>query len=385
MKSRILPFIFCCCFIHGTLFSQDEGKPSKSPYSFEATYIGDVVTNFSGGIKKGTRYLGLANIRISFDTKVLGLWKGGEFFVNAANAHGGDPSAELIGDYHIISNIETAELTYIHELWYRHSAGNFEITAGLQDLNTDFVSTEYGSMFLNSTFGTPSTIADNVPSPIFPLTAVGISLKWKISDKSTWNIALFDGMPTDFSDNPHNLRWDLNKEEGAFAVMEYHYTGFIGQGLRSSYKAGIYYHSQMTKTDDDLLTPKKLNYNYGIYLIADQMILQNASETGGLGIFGQLAVSPEKINTHYAYAGAGLTYHGLFTKRADDVLGVAFNKTWLNDPSIKDESIIEISYKAQVTGNLFIQPDFQYVINPGGTNQTLKNALAGSVRFGLSF
>ena len=385
MKSRILIFIFCSCFFSRTLLSQDEGQIPKSPFTFEATYLGDVVTNLSGGIKKGTRYLGLANFKMSLDTRALGLWKGGQFFVNAANAHGGDPSADLIGDYHIISNIETNELTYIHELWYKQSVGNFEITAGLQDLNTDFVSTEYGSLFMNSTFGTPSTIADNVPSPIFPLTAVGVSLIWNSSENSTWNVAVFDGMPTDFSDNPHNLRWDLNREEGAFAVMEYHFSGSVGNGLKSSYKAGIYYHSQMTKNEDDLPEPEILNYNYGIYLIADQMIYPNASETGGLAVFGQLAVSPEKINTHYAYGGAGLTYKGLLTKRTEDILGVAFNKTWLSDQSIKDESIIELSYKAQVTENLFIQPDFQYVINPGGTDHTLKNAIAGSLRFGLSF
>ena len=385
MKSRVLIIIICICFVPRILLSQTERQISKSPFNFEATYIGDFVTNFSGGIKKGSRYLGLVNFKISLDTRALGLWKGGEFFVNAANAHGGDPSADLIGDYHIISNIETNELTYIHELWYKQSIGNFEIIAGLQDLNTDFVSTEYGSLFMNSTFGTPSTIADNVPSPIFPLTAVGLSIIWNSSEKSTWNIAVFDGMPTDFSDNPHNLRWDLNREEGAFAVMEYHFSGSVGNGLKSSYKAGFYYHTQMTKSEDDLLTPDKHNYNYGIYLIADQMILPDASETGGLSVFGQVAVSPEKINTHYAYAGAGLTYKGLLTKRAEDILGIAFNKTWLSDPAIKDESIIELSYKAQVTKNLFIQPDFQYVINPGGTDHTLKNSIAGSLRFGLNF
>jgi porin len=214
---------------------------------------------------------------------------------------------------------------------------------------------------------------------------VGISLIWNSSEKSTWNIAVFDGMPTDFSDNPHNLRWDLNRDEGAFAVMEYHYSGSIGKGLKGSYKAGIYYHTQKAETEDEPLTPDRHNYNYGIYLIADQMILPNATGTGGLAVFGQLAVSPEKINTHYGYGGAGLSYKGILTKRADDILGIAFNKTWLNDPAIKDESIIELSYKAQVSDNLFIQPDFQYVINPGGTDHTLKNALAGSLRFGLNF
>jgi hypothetical protein len=33
------------------------------------------------------------------------------FFINAANAHGGDPTSDLIGDFHTISNIEAYEIT----------------------------------------------------------------------------------------------------------------------------------------------------------------------------------------------------------------------------------------------------------------------------------
>jgi porin len=51
----------------------------------------------------------------------------------------------------------------------------------------------------------------------------------------------------------------------------------------------------------------------------------------------------------------------------------------------KDETIVEICYKAQLTENIFIQPDFQYVINPEGTGQNLENAMVGFVRFGLNF
>ena len=145
------------------LLRAQESSVGKDPlFNFNASYIGDVVTNYSGGLKRGTTYLGLANFRIGVNTSSIGLWKGGEFFINGSNAHGGDPSADLVGDFHVVSNIETNDLTYLHELWYKQSFGSFEINVGLQDLNSEFVSTEYGSIFLNSTFGTPSTLASNV-------------------------------------------------------------------------------------------------------------------------------------------------------------------------------------------------------------------------------
>lgn len=52
---------------------------------------------------------------------------------------------------------------------------------------------------------------------------------------------------------------------------------------------------------------------------------------------------------------------------------------------LKDETIIEISYKAQLTDNFYIQPDFQYAINPEGTEQNLENAMVGFIRFGFNF
>jgi porin len=149
----------------------------QSPISMEAFCIGDIVSNFSGGIKRGSSYLGLANFKLTINTEELRLWKGGKFLINAANNHGGNPTADLIGDFHTVSNIESEDIIYIHELWYSQTINNIHITVGLQDLNTDYVSSGFGSIFINSTFGTPSTIADNVPSPIFPLTAIGISLK----------------------------------------------------------------------------------------------------------------------------------------------------------------------------------------------------------------
>jgi len=375
-------FLFICT---GNILAQNDVHINKSPVSFEASYIGDIVRNFSGGIKKGSSYLGLANFKISFDTKAANLWKGGELFINGANAHGGDPSADLIGDFHTVSNIEADEITYIHELWYKQTLNRIEIIAGLQDLNAEFVSSEYASLFINSTFGTPSTIADNVPSPIFPFTTFGVSFKWNISEKSSWKIAVFDGLPTELSRNPHNLIWSFNKDEGVFSVSEYKYTGLLQNSLKGSYRAGIYYHSQLIETNGENIKNKLFNNNYGIYLIADQLIYQKPDGNGGLGIFVQFALSPKAVNTHYRYIGVGLTYQGLLNNKAEDKLGIAFTNAGFNNPLKKDETIIEISYKAQLTGNIFIQPDLQYVINPEGTDQKLNNATVGFIRFGVNF
>ena len=49
------------------------------------------------------------------------------------------------------------------------------------------------------------------------------------------------------------------------------------------------------------------------------------------------------------------------------------------------ESAIELTYHYNVTRNIYIQPDFQYIINPMGTLQNLDNSFASLFRFGLVF
>lgn len=383
VKSYTKTLILICLLLTNRVSCQETRPENEPVFSFNASYIGDVVTNFHGGIKTGSRYLGLANFSLGIKTSSLGLWKGGTLFINGANTHGGDPSADLIGDFHIVSNIETTDLTFLHELWYRQKLGKLEITAGLQDLNSEFVTTEYGSIFLNSTFGTPSTIANNVPSPIFPLTAIGVTFKLKIVDNNFLKFAFFDGLPTSFTDNPHNLRWTIDEEEGIFAISEFTRSGKFN-GLEGNYSTGIYYHSQLAGTTGDVSSGAK-KYNYGLYLIADQQVWRDPDGTRGLGVFGQFAVSPKNINSHYLYLGYGVAFSGFIPGRGDDVLGIAINRTFATSSLLQEESVIEISYKAILNESLFVQPDIQYIMNPGGSEFSRGNAFSGLLRFGLSF
>ncbi len=384
VHSRYFTMLWVLLLIAVRINGQEESQVKVSPVSIGASYTGDVVRNFSGGIKKGTSYLGLVNLRVSLDTKGARMWEGGQLFINAANAHGGNPSAELTGDFHTISNIEADEITYIHELWYKQTMGKVEVIIGLQDLNTDFVSTEYGSTFINSTFGTPSTIADNVPSPIFPFTSAGVSLKWNIRETGTLKIAVFDGLPSALSRSKPNHIMLFNKEEGVFGVTEYQITGTIQGRLAGSFRAGTYFHSGGTGIGADSTAGRTPSRNYGFYLIADQMICQKPGSTGGLGIFAQIALSPKAINSHHQYFGLGMAYHGLLSGSNNDKLGIAFTHAGFKDQGKRGETVIEISYQAHLTKNLFVQPDFQYVINPEGTGLKLRNAVVGFLRFGVT-
>ena len=164
-------------------FSEPADTLRQTAWQLNASYKGDFVTNFRGGIQTGSTYLGLADLFLHFDTEKAGLWKGGEFLIHGANSHGGEPSANLIGDLQVVSNIEAGNHTFLYECWFKQKFANVTATIGLQDLNAEFAASDVGSLFLNSSFGVHSVISDNILAPIFPLTSPGITLCWDTSEK----------------------------------------------------------------------------------------------------------------------------------------------------------------------------------------------------------
>lgn len=340
--------------------------------TFGASYTGDVVSNLSGGMKTGTTYLGMATLQAGLDTEKSGWWNGGEAFAKLANTHGGEPSANMIGDFQGVSNIEAGNLTWLYELWYKQTLGNFCFTAGLQDLNCSFATCDNGCIFTNSSFGIQSSIADNIPSPIFPLTALGFTAEWNFAKDLNLKGAIFDGTPDDFENNPYNVDWKLSRNQGFLTIAEFDIDKSLIKDKAACYKFGFYYHQHNDTIDQE-------QKNRGFYFVGDQQITEN------LYVFSQVGVSPKHLNKNNLYYSVGCRYEGLFSARPKDYVGCAVAHAGIHDSSVGSETAIECVYQFQLNENIFIRPDVQYIINPAGTEQKLDNALVAMVRFHVEF
>lgn len=374
-----LPVVFIFIFIHTAATAQLSETDSAKRFSSEFSYTGDIVTNLSGGMKTGTSYLGMVSLKLS-----TRLWKGGEFFINASNTHGAEPSAQFLGDYQIASNIEAGNHTYLQELWIRHLWKHGVITVGLQDLNVDLVNTSYGALYLNSSFGILPTVSGNIPAPIFPLTSLGLCAHWKLTKKLTLHTAAYDGAPTDFEENPHNLKWHLSSGDGFLFFTELQHETSIGN-LPGMIKAGLYLHQHLTGDSDHSRDRDSLyRNNNGIYLLGEQQVWQGIQGNRNLGLFLQLGYTPKNINSNYYYIGTGLNFTGLFNRNGNDIAGLAVAHCGMRGDK-KSETSIELTYRFHVFGFLYLQPDFQYIINPAGTGENLDNCMAATVRFGVTY
>lgn len=367
---------------HG--FSQTLSKTSTPAWQLNATYNGDLARNFNGGIATGTTYLGLSDLFLSYNTENAGLWKGGEFLVHGANTHGGEPSANLIGDFQVASNIEAGNHSFLYELWYKHTFNSMQTTIGLQDLNIEFANSDVASLFLNSSFGVHSVISDNTLAPIFPLTSPGITICWKTSDNLCMKTAVYKGCPIDFEDNPYNIKWDLNYLQALLWITEGQYSWMNKTGTQNGIKAGLFFHQHCP--DAEIInseTGNNLTYDYGFYMVGEHQLFHNTLNNKQFNVFYQIGVSPR--NDNFGYLGAGCSFSGLFSKTGADELGFAMAWGMLTPERGNDETALELTYKFPICEHIFLQPDLQYIIHPGGTDQQLANATVGFLRLGLEF
>lgn len=354
-------------------FAQSDSAQNQF-MNFNASYVGDIATNIDGGIKQGTVYLGMLNLKASLDLEKAIGWKNAEFFINAGNTHGEEPSANFVGDFQAFTNIEAGDNTYLYELWLKQTYKNFSLSLGLQDLNALFVASTNGGLFINSSFGIHSQLSDNIDAPIFPITALGATLEWQINDDIKWQNAVYDGKPEDFEYNKYNTEWKLNKNDGALFFTELHINKSLINHKSANYKIGGYYHEHQT--------PDGSVNNLGFYIIADQEVLKIKESM--FSLFTQIGFSPKEENNHNYFSSLGVTCKGIGSWIEDEV-GLAVAYASFRNNIVDYETAIELIYKKQLNSYIYIKPDLQYIINPAGTENKLNNAFVGTLRFGFDF
>ncbi len=378
----ILLFVFNIQLIS----SQSDTSEQSKPFTFEISYLGDAARNNTGGIKTGFAYMGMANLNIGFSPEALGWWQGGEFYVHAANTHGKTPSADLIGDFQVASNIEAGNHLYIQELWYKQQMGDIELSIGQLDLNAEFISCDPAGLFLNSSLGISSLVSKAVPVSIFPLTTLGFTGKWAMNDQVALLSSIFDGDVSDFDVNKYNLNWPISKQNGFLTVSEIQLSS-LHEKQTGTIKLGYFYHNKLQQINEmSGLYETIFDYNQGFYMMADQVVWQKEGSQRSINLFSQLALAPRNVNFHHLYFGFGANITSPFTKTAKDNLGIAIAHAHFNNYGITGESSIELTYQYQISNYFFVQPDIQYIIQPAeDANLKLDNALVSFLRFGFIF
>ncbi len=351
---------------------------------FSVDYTADFVSNLKGGIRTGSGYLGLLELKYTSGTSDLKLWKNGEIHLHGLFSHGKSVSQLLTGDCQVLSNIEAGYYPGFFEFWFSQKFGQFEFTLGQHDLNSVFVLSDHSATLLNSSFGIISSLPLNLPVPIFPIASSGLLISYQAAPKWIIRAGIYDGDPGNVETNKYNLEMKISGKEGALTILEIEKQLSIWN--QATIKTGGYFHSGGFLNLDSLAQLHQ--GNYGLYLVVDQELWRRIGSDGGLSAFFQLGLAPSYFNMVKRYQGIGLSWKGVFKKDDSDNLsfGIAssvfspYQNLNASENKAMTETSLELTYQIWMKSYFMLQPDFQLLINPGGTNM-LPNAWVVTLRF----
>ena len=387
--------------------------------------INEVWGNVSGGIQRGADYDGVTLMSVGLDTQRAFGWEGGTINVSAWNIRGRSLSTDNLLNLQTVSGILAAPTTRLWEVWYQQSFldGRFDVKLGQQSLDQEFINSQYSGLFINTMMGWPMVPSADLYAggPAYPLSSLGVRLRGQLGGG-------FTALGGVFQDNPPggpfdadsqllgSTRWggNFNLRTGALFIAELQYAlnhpgngdmdyGNHTTGLPGTYKLGVWvdtapFPSQRFDNTGlslaDLSTtgvPQMLRNNFSIYGVMDQMVWRPSDDSPrSVGVFARLMGAPGDRNLINFSVNAGVVLKAPLPDRDDDSLGIGFGVAKVSPsaggldadtaffsgspfPVRGSETFIEVTYQIQATGWWQLQPDFQYVFNPGGGIQNPNN------------
>ena len=419
---------------------------SRYGVSLAVQETSEVLGNPTGGTRQGAEYDGLTQAILQLNTQRAFGWHGGLFNVSALQIHGRNFSADNLSNIQTASGIEADRATRLWELWYDQKfldEDRLDIKIGQQSVDQEFIVSTNAAYFVNTMFGWPALPSYDLPGggPAYPLSAPGIRFRYRPIDPVNILVGVFNGSPAsnNFGDaqqvNPSGTSFPTHGGELVFTELQYVYPSigsmvYPGKAapLSRTYKIGAWYDSE--RFDDQRLdanglpladpassgVPRAHRGDYSIYAVADQMLWRGDRDPNHtVNAFGRVMGAPQGDRNLILFSmNAGLVVHEPIRNRADDTFGLGMGYVHVSgsvsdadrdvaryasvtepggyNPVRGSETYIEATYQYQMRPWWQIQPDLQYVFDPGGgisnpnaPNQRVKDELVLGVRTNILF
>ncbi|MES0491647.1 MAG: carbohydrate porin [Leptospirales bacterium] len=355
-------------------------KLADKGVGFEFVYSTELGYNAIGGVKQGGVSLSNFDMTLDLDMEKLVGWTGGEIFIYGLHGFGGSPTA-LVGDWQGTSNIETGmDYVKLYEAWVQQSFGDgiVSVLFGLHDLNSEFYGNDPAGLFLNSSMGVGAEIAQtglNGPS-IFPSTAPALRVAVNPTENLYILAGLYNARAGDPAD-PSATNADFTFQDGFLYIGE---LGYYVEGDIKVAAGGWGY----TSPELDMATGKDAT-PYGAYLLFDKTFGEVFS------VFVRGGLTNQNIYAVAYNIMEGIVLSGSLWNRPDDQLGLGASTIIAGTPysdlvplADSAETSIELTYLLQLSPWFSLQPNFQYVLNPG-LDPNLDDALMIALRATISF
>lgn len=360
------------------------GLSESSGVRLGGLWLGNADIQMSGRMPGSASFnsMGIVDVLLDMD-KIMGI-EGGSFAATFLQFDGQDSNtrAGVMTGYNGITEQGPYNRSELYELWWRQALldNKVSIRAGKTVPTFDFnnvsrrlpipdekpyVAAVSGLLF-TPIYVNPSILG---VMPGYYNSAWGLTLSVTPTDNTYITYGAYDGslglnrqtgvhagpiFDTYFTIGEAGLSWG-GERPGKFAI------GGWGQG------------GDMSSVQPNAVTGDRSSQNgaQGLYTTATNRLMDFSHE-GGTGVvlgYFQYGINNSRTMIANQYVGGGLTGIGIIPFRPRDSAGMGFGVSWLNEPPLErsdsTEILTQFYYQAHLVGDIYFQPTFSYVPNPG--------------------
>ncbi len=368
----------------------------KEGVSFDFNDIGDMLTDVTGSQTHHVTYFGRFRASADVDFNKLSNFDG-EFFISGIWQYGRNLSGDYLHTNTLTSSIAGEESERIDQLWYMQGFFDHKLTIKLGQIApvNEFGATDFFDILFNDELGYAPNAIFNTKNPFSPAGKPGVIVTGDLSDL-TPGLYVKGGVFTAY-DNPYRpdsngVYYENDFDHGMSMAAEIGYkeqkTDYAG-----TYKLGA------TGTPDvrytNAATGQLYHGDYNIYATVEKtvyhpMMLSPADPKDMKAMRGETLDTSKGLDLLFEFVGEpgdrnplgyeftmGARYTGLIPCRPTDKIGAGLiysdNSNSASDAYVNatggglgGETTIEADYQYNPAPWLSIQPDLQYIFDPGG-------------------
>lgn len=353
--------------------------------NFTAYFFG----NPSGGRAQGFAYNSMLFMQLQLDLEKIVGWHGAEFVWSFADNNGSNLSETIGNNFQIIA--EYGPNTFVFSDFYlkqKFFDDALQIKVGQLSALNNFAAHELYSYYANLALnGNALPLAFDGGATTLPRSSWGAHVlftqpQWYVQS-GVYQLSDRIGV-----NSYHGLNYTIEPGDGAIVFGETGWTPVFGRtdaqpGLPGHYKVGGYFSGWNYENYRGGANTSNL---YAFYLLFDQMVYRERDNGGdGVYLWTAFTFTPQEDMAQIPYfVSGGGQYVGLFPGRDEDrlVFGAGYG-SYSGDLRAQQESqgqapefyelVFECSYQIAINKWMWIQPDVQYIVNPGATGN-LPNA-----------
>jgi porin len=397
-----------------------------SGINFSLTYTNNLAGNPVGGMAQGFTYTDNIYVGADLDLENLFGWDGGNFIFSVLDRNGTNLSGKYIGNQFTVQQIFGNQTIVWYALLLQQKFWNDRLMFKLGRFSTgdDFASSPLYWLYMNNGIdGNPQALPVNTGFSSYPNAVWGSMGQVKITEEVTAKLGLYQVSPRLGKMAYHGLDWSIRGGDGILLITQWGWSpdffrrpvskpgeqissdgkAVVGKslsdpvemkGLPGNYWFGAYWSAYNYAQFN---SNRPLANSYGFYWHADQMVFQESpGSTQGLTLWSAFVLSPqEAISKLPLQINGGAVYQGLIPLRDQDwtIFGVIygnFSGDYAESVSAPGQSssdyelVFEWGYRVQLTDFAYVQPNIQYIIQPGGRSD-IPNALVLGAQIGVTF